>query len=77
MPASPSTAITRSASPAFTTPASVTISGRCRPSRPTSSGRRFSAPGPSTIRVGQESTVMRGGAGRSKKGLSMGQASSK
>src|SRR5262245_52260413 len=67
MPASPSTESTRSASPAFTTPLSVTRRGRCIPRRRTSSGSRFSAPAPITIRVGQESTAIRFEAGRSKK----------
>ncbi len=76
-PASPRIEITRSTSPALTTPASVITSGRCSPSRRTSSGRRRSAAAPSSTRVGQENTVMRSVVGRSKKGVSMGQASSK
>src|SRR6266568_1795097 len=57
---------TRAASPAFTTPWSVTTRGRFIPRRATWSGRRASAPGPRTMRVGQDISVMIGETGRSK-----------
>src|SRR6266542_5018513 len=66
MPAASRTPYRRAASPARTTPASVTTSGRVTPSRPRWAGSRASAPGPRTMRVGQESSTTGISAGRSK-----------